>query len=380
MAQVVEHVGWGRKIGESFKGILIGLLLFFGSFVLLGWNELNTVRNYRTVSEGRKIVVEADAAAVDAAKDGKLIHVAGAAKTDETLKDGVFDVQVQAMRLVREVEMFQWEEKVESRTEKKLGGGEDRIKTYSYNKVWHGRWIDSSKFEGPDRSAYVNPPSMQFESGVETAQKATLGAFRLHPDLVAQMTSEAPVEVRPGMAPESVRPQTREMPGGLYIGADPAKPAIGDMKVVFTQTPPGDVSVLARQGGGGLESYLSAKTGKTIHMLLDGIVPAEEMFTVMKQRAAMLAWILRFVGFLLMFIGLAALFRPLAVLADVVPMFGTIVGYGTGLVAGILAASFTLITIAVCWFAVRPLVSIPLLVLAVVLLLKFRKPKAVAAT
>ena len=70
MAQVVEHVGWGRKIGASFKGILVGLLLFFGSFVLLGWNELNTVRNYRTVSEGRKIVVEADAAAVDAAKDG----------------------------------------------------------------------------------------------------------------------------------------------------------------------------------------------------------------------------------------------------------------------------------------------------------------------
>ena len=75
MAQVVEHVGWGRKIGESFKGILVGLLLFFGSFVLLGWNELNTVRNYRTVSEGRKIVVEADAAAVDASPLVSTKHV-----------------------------------------------------------------------------------------------------------------------------------------------------------------------------------------------------------------------------------------------------------------------------------------------------------------
>lgn len=118
MAQVVEHVGGGRKIGESFKGILVRLV--FGSFVLLGWNELNTV-NHRTVSRVARSWWKPRA--VDAAKDGKLIHVAGAAKTDETLKDGVFTCKVQAMCLVRDVEMFQWEEKVESRTEKKLGRG-----------------------------------------------------------------------------------------------------------------------------------------------------------------------------------------------------------------------------------------------------------------
>ncbi|MFO1489727.1 MAG: TMEM43 family protein [Kiritimatiellia bacterium] len=376
MAQVVEHVGWGRRIMDSIKGIVVGLILFLASFALLGWNELNAVRNYRTVAEGRKIVVNADAAAVDPAKEGKLIHLSGAARTDEILKDAVFDVQANAMRLFRAVEMFQWQEKVDTRTEKKLGGGEDRIKTYSYNKVWSGHWIDSSTFEGPDRSAYVNPPSMPVTSGEETAQRAVLGAYKLHPTLVSQMAKQTAVDVRAGMAPESFRPRTREVPGGLYIGTDPAQPKIGDLKVTFAQTPPGDVSVLARQAAGGLEAYRSEKTGKSIHRLMDGTHPAPEMFDVLKQEAAMLAWILRAVGFLVMYAGLSMLFRPLSVLADVVPLFGTIVGFGTGLVAGILAGSLTLLTIAVCWFVVRPLVSVPLIIVAGVLLFKLRGKKS----
>ena len=66
-----------------------------------------------------------------------------------------------------------------------------------------------------------------------------------------------------------------------------------------------------------------------------------------------------------MFIGLIAIFKPLSVIADILPILGTIVGAGTGLIAFLLAAILSLITIAVGWIVYRPLLGIILLAVAV---------------
>lgn len=81
----------------------------------------------------------------------------------------------------------------------------------------------------------------------------------------------------------------------------------------------------------------------------------------------MLAWLLRLAGFLVMLIGLNMVFRPLSVTADVVPLFGRIVAAGTGIIAFLLAAMLSLITIAVAWLIYRPLLGIALFVIAGVL-------------
>ena len=65
-----------------------------------------------------------------------------------------------------------------------------------------------------------------------------------------------------------------------------------------------------------------------------------------------------------MFFGFSFIFKPLAVVADVLPLAGTIVGVGTGIFAFLLAAPLSLITISIAWIFYRPLIGIPLLLLA----------------
>jgi hypothetical protein len=84
-----------------------------------------------------------------------------------------------------------------------------------------------------------------------------------------------------------------------------------------------------------------------------------------QQSNRILTWLLRLGGFLLMFIGFTLVFKPLSVTADVLPILGSIVGAGTGLVAFLLAAALSLVTIAVAWFVYRPVLGVILIAVAV---------------
>jgi hypothetical protein len=88
------------------------------------------------------------------------------------------------------------------------------------------------------------------------------------------------------------------------------------------------------------------------------------MFQSAQSANNVLTWILRGGGFFAMFLGLFLVFRPIAVLGDVVPLFGSMLGVGVGLLAFLISAVLSLTTIAVAWVTVRPLLGITLLVLA----------------
>jgi uncharacterized membrane protein len=53
------------------------------------------------------------------------------------------------------------------------------------------------------------------------------------------------------------------------------------------------------------------------------------------------------------------------VLADVVPLFGSLVGAGTGLIGLMLTAILAPLTIAIAWFAYRPVVGAIVLALGI---------------
>jgi hypothetical protein len=162
----------------------------------------------------------------------------------------------------------------------------------------------------------------------------------------------------------------------LYLGANPASPQVGDMRVSFALVRPATVSIVARQVGSTFEPYLT-KVGRSLEMLDMGANSADAMFKSAMASNKLLTWILRAVGFLLMFIGFAAIFKPLSVLGDVVPFVGSLVGFGTGIVAFLLALIISLVVIAIAWIVYRPLLAVALLVLAVgtVVLLVTRRKK-----
>lgn len=152
----------------------------------------------------------------------------------------------------------------------------------------------------------------------------------------------------------------KEHDGGYYLGQDPSSPEIGDSRIKFSVVPEQQVSVLAQQQGAGFTPYRTSNGGD-LYRINSGEQTAAEMFHQMELENAQTTWILRGVGFFLMFLGLMMVFRPLVVVADVIPLFGSVLSAGSFVFAFLLAAPLTLTTIAVSWFAVRPILTVALL-------------------
>src|SRR5258708_28748637 len=116
-----SSTGWGSNLLESIKGVLFGLVLLVLSFPLLFWNEGRAVRTSKGLTEGLGAVATVPTDSVDPGKEGKLIHVSGAVKTDAPVADDQLGRQVTAAKLIRHAETVQGEGQRESGTPKKGG-------------------------------------------------------------------------------------------------------------------------------------------------------------------------------------------------------------------------------------------------------------------
>ena len=168
---------WFGRLGGSIKGILVGIVLVIASIPLLFWNEGRAVETYKTLVEGAGLVTSVDAGRANPVNEGKLVHVTGLATTNETLTDPILNLSVGAIRLVRNVQMYQWVERTESVTRDKLGGGTETVTTYKYEKDWSASLVDSSRFEHP--TDHINPATMPVSSDRWQANNVTLGGYRL---------------------------------------------------------------------------------------------------------------------------------------------------------------------------------------------------------
>ena len=361
--QVTSSSSWFSRLGKAFTGIVVGIILILVGIALLFWNEGRAVKTYNTLKEGQGLVIDVASDSVDAANDGKLVHLTADALTDETLVDQDFGISANVIRLRRDVLMYQWEETRQTETRKKIGGGEETVTTYTYSKEWRRSLNDSSNFQSP--SGHENPSEFPFDSMTWDAENVPVGAFYLSPDLVSQLSDFADLSVRE--IPEGAAwPEDAKLSnGGIFLGADTAQPQIGDVWINFSVVEQGPVSLIAAQNGDTFAEY-QTKAGGTIAMIVAGNVPAQQMFEDAIAQNTLITWLVRLGGFILIWIGFGLLFAPLSVLADIVPIFGSLVGAATGLISFLLALAVSLTVIAIAWLFFRPLLGIPLLVLAIV--------------
>ena len=374
----VTNDSWFGRIGGAISGIVFGLVLFVIAFPLLFWNEGRAVKRYKTLNEGSDAVMSIEADSVFSGYEGSLVHLIGQADTNDTLRDREFSVAVNALHLERVVEMYQWEESESSETRKKVGGGTTTVTTYSYDKVWSDELIDSSRFK--KAATHQNPSSMRYRSKSFSADKVTLGEFELSTALTSQIDSYAPLALyEEDHIPRNAKGSAFVHDGSVYFGHNPATPRIGDMRVSFIVVEPAEVSVVAKQSGDRLVPY-KAKTGGTIALLRHGAHTAEVMFQAAHTSNKILTWVLRIIGVILMLAGLSLMLRPASVLADVVPLFGSIVETGTFFISLMVASVMSFATVAVAWLFYRPFLGISLLVIAggltVLVCLKLKKNKS----
>ena len=362
---------WGSRLGSSIKGVVIGFALFIAGFPVLFWNEGDSVKTAKAIDEGEGacIAVESNAS-VDQEMEGKLVHMSGKADTKDVLMDDTFGISATAIRLERNVEMYQWIEESRTSEKKKMGGSVEKVTTYTYKKDWMPTAIDSSGFK---EQGHDNPGVMEFESQKMQAANVTFGAFRLNESQIDHIGSAKQYAFPTGFVCKVERvkvqggtiyvPNAETRNNALNTRDVASQTRIGDMRVTFRVVYPHDVSLIAKQHGDTFVAY-TAKNGKKLSYLEDGVKDAAEMFQTARTNNAIMTWLVRIGGFLMMFIGLSMVFKPLSVLADVLPILGDIVEMGMGLVAGLIAFICSLVTIAIAWLFYRPVLGIILLAVA----------------
>jgi hypothetical protein len=72
----------------------------------------------------------------------------------------------------------------------------------------------------------------------------------------------------------------------------------------------------------------------------------------------------RFAGVFVCFLGFNLVLNPIIAMASFVPFMGQLAGGLIGVAALLLALSVSLVTIAIAWIAVRPVLAVALLVMA----------------
>ena len=359
--------GFLSRLGNSIGGIFVGIILILASSALLYWNEGRYVREASGIAEGKRSVQEIKDDKVDASKDGKLIHVVGTTKAGSTLKDEAFGVSARALRLHREVQFYEWVEKKDSKKRKKLGGGEETVTTYTYEKKWVDEHQDSSDYK---EKGHDNPSAPTFSSEDFISSDSTLGVFKLQDAILRKMDSYTKLPLAKVHVPSDKKFKvTNDL---LYQGNDPANPTIGDIKVEYQVVNPGQLSLVAKQVGDSFDRY-TTRAGTDILYVESGSHSADEMFKEAEASNSTLTWGLRFVGWLLMCIGFSLLVGPINIVADIIPFFGDLVGLGTGLFGFSMGSSVALVCIAIGWIFARPVVGCLMLAAAVGIFVMLKK-------
>ena len=374
--QEVTTTSYGKRVGNSFKGIGGGILLFVAATVLLWWNEGRAVKTDKMLNEAEKACVQMENPnKKDATLDGELVCATAVATTQDSLIDSRFGFGATAISLQRSVEYYQWVEHAESKSEDKLGGKEVTTTTYTYTREWVSSPIRSESFKDPD---YQNKNMVltTVEDEYQWAENVSFGAYKLNESLIHSISSTEPVELalsedllkqlNDGISRQAKKDSlgyVHQNGNVLYFGRVPSSPEVGDVRVTWEKVVPAKVTIIAQVDGDTFKAF-KAKNGKTFQTLVMGSKDAGEIFDSEHSSNKMLLWVFRILGVILAIAGLKGIFGFLETLLKVVPFLANILGWGVGLVCSVVGIVWSLIVIAIAWLFYRPVLGIALLVLA----------------
>ena len=384
--------GYGSRLGNSCMGIPMGIILFLVATALLWWNEGRAVHRAQDIKQVAKTAQSiGDISNANTSLDGQLIHTTGTASTEDILSDDLFGIKTNALAIVRSAEYYQWKENEKHETKDKLGGKQEEIITYTYERDWTADPINSSRFKDPDYQG-VNNVIWEIEDMRVIASNVSFGTYTLPELFISDIVSKQSDNVSPLMISadnsalkqlnenvmkalgENVRPEAAQVKDSLayvhvfgnqvYIGFNPSNPSIGDIRLTFEQLAPScNISLIAVPTNGTFTTF-QAKHDANEYELRVGTWTLDQMIKQANDENATLTWILRILGVIVVIAALKMIFGILVTILKLVPFLASIMNLGVSLVCGVLGFVWSLIVIAIAWIFYRPLLGIALLVIA----------------
>jgi hypothetical protein len=361
-SSVTTTKSWIQRLKEALVGIIIGPVLIFVSTIVLWNNEERSAHMIAGLEEGRSVVQEGKPTTIDPVLDGTLIHISTDAITDEVLTDTDFDMSISGIVLDRRVEMYQWHEKSESRSTDNYGGSETTSTTYTYDTRWSDEKIDSKSFHTP--LGHQNPPDWKYDQKSFSAKEVQVWPYALTTPMIARIEPYIPLSLEDT---ELTLHDGESLIGDMIsIATSPTLATVGDIRITYTYTPNNSlVSILGKQEAPNILTSYIAKSTSDISRIDFGIRSAEDMFQSAAEENTLLTWIYRGVGLLFMFVGFSLFFRIIPMLLKIIPPLAWVADVGVSLVALLLTLILWGGTIALAWFFFRPIVSLVILMVIV---------------
>jgi len=355
----VSSTSFFGRIRDAVVGFVVGPLLIIGAVILIFWNESHSVRVLKSLKEGAANVIEADE--FDSDNDGELVHVTGDTASDQTLSDPVFGISSPGIRLNRNVQIYAWTEKESSNSSTSATGSKTTKKTYTYEKNWVSSLPKSSHFKQPE--GHENPTELKYRSTSFPADKVTLGDYTLDPELVSKLTNTKSVPLEK----DSVKlPEGAQISGDvIYIGENPDRPAVGDLRITEDVVLTGPTTVLAGQGPKERLAPFETKAGESIGLIEPGTKTATEMFANARAANRTFTWFARLGGFIVLLFGFLLFLSPLSTMSSIVPFLGGLFEAGIFLISLLAAVVVWTLLVALAWMVVRPLIGGAMLVFAI---------------
>ncbi|KPP60406.1 Transmembrane protein 43-like [Scleropages formosus] len=384
--------GFLERLSETVGGALLGVGLLAVSFYVLFTNEGRAQRTAASLDEALSQVVLLHPPFVpELQTNNQLVHLSAPLRTTQPLFDPNYQVAVAAVKLRREVEMYQWVEYQDSRDYQE--DGETRSETtYTYNTEWRSEVINSRNFD--KEIGHLNPSAMAVESVTVVAPEVWVGGFSLSKGLLEKINNFQRLSL--GSFPAAASdPFLTVHEDYFYHATNPRRPEVGDVRVSFSYAglsgegsypgPAQVVTVVAMQRDNQLVSFRST-SGEQIEILYLEELSAQEVFEKEHRMNSMKTWALRAAGWALMFLGISLATRIVYTLGgnrrrahahalkirtkllqmDWLPVVRDVVNVGLKLFALCVSSSLALLTIAAGWIFYRPLVAGALGALALV--------------
>ena len=366
--QEVEVNHWGKRLGNSFVGALLGVSLFFASFFVLYWNEGRV--NFAQIA---KTAIEISATAPNPTAQGKLVSITGNITSNQKLGDQLFLKEGDYVVVDRQVETYAWVEERDTETKKSLSGSETTTTTYTYDAKWTADPANSDSFkysknyknpvktaEGfryqyrlkGDREGVYRQSKRAIAANTYKVPEAKVGNYKINvPDL--QLLSLKPLALEPQKLTldESVSLQGEY----IYAGKDSLyTPHIGDLRIRYSGLPADSTVTIFGQLSA--PDQLTPYFHKDKHRLYD-LFPGSREQAIAKLRSNYLVmlWVFRLGGFLSMWFGLNFVAAPLSEVLSFIPFLSSLTENITLITSFVGAFVLSTITILVSMLLHHPI-------------------------
>ena len=377
-------------IGGGFLAIITGTLLLFG-------NEHNFKKSGDAIAEAESVVVEMTNANVpDSDLEGKLVYGVSLTQTEDILRDELFDVTVNGIKLIRDAKYYQLVEIKHEDVERDSDGNERRITTYTYEYKWTDKPVNSSEFNNTKYRS-TNWVCAKVDTMTKWADVVGWGAYKL-PDFIKHKIGGdvAPVPLNLSEKRKDWWEQSVEMASSshtasalmkakseyvhidgntIYLGTNPSTPVVGDVRIRINYIPPGrELSVIAQVKDNTLTKYV-AKNGKKYYSVKNGNLSLTQMIEDDKSSNSIFAWVMRVLLTLMIITGIRFLMKPITLLFTRIPVIGGILNGGVMFISFMFGLIWSLIIIALAWLFYRPVIALIILAVVVALIMLMRMKK-----